>query len=156
VQDLAAAEKIHPSYLSRVLSLTLLTPDIVEAILDGTTDMRESPDRILFTYGKLATGLTRSGLSPTFLRHQAGPTALEMVARPLDIIGRIARYLHHQAAARPRGGKHTGTGNADVSRPLGERPQRHAHVRARAYRIGLPSARRAGAYRICFGRATRS
>jgi hypothetical protein len=49
VQDLAAAEKIHPSYLSRVLSLTLLTPDIVEAILDGTTDMRESPDRILFT-----------------------------------------------------------------------------------------------------------
>ncbi len=35
MQALAAAEKIHPSYLSRVLWLTLLAPDIVEAILDG-------------------------------------------------------------------------------------------------------------------------
>lgn len=35
VQDLAAAEKINPSYLSRVLRLTLLAPNIVEAILDG-------------------------------------------------------------------------------------------------------------------------
>ena len=33
--DLAAAEKINPSYLSRILRLTLLAPDIVEAILDG-------------------------------------------------------------------------------------------------------------------------
>ena len=36
VQDLAAAEKINPSYLSRILRLTLLAPDIVEAILAGT------------------------------------------------------------------------------------------------------------------------
>ncbi|ALK08976.1 hypothetical protein [Blastochloris viridis] len=35
VQDLAAAEKINPSYLARILRLTLLAPDIVEAILDG-------------------------------------------------------------------------------------------------------------------------
>jgi hypothetical protein len=35
VQDLAAAEKINPSYLSRVLRLSLLAPDIIEAILDG-------------------------------------------------------------------------------------------------------------------------
>ena len=34
--DLARAEKINPSYVSRVLRLTLLAPDIVEAILDGT------------------------------------------------------------------------------------------------------------------------
>jgi hypothetical protein len=33
--ELAAAEKINPSYVSRVLRLTLLAPDIVEAILDG-------------------------------------------------------------------------------------------------------------------------
>ncbi|MBX3516750.1 MAG: hypothetical protein KF815_07375 [Rhodospirillales bacterium] len=35
VEDIAAAEKINASYVSRVLRLTLLAPDIVEAILDG-------------------------------------------------------------------------------------------------------------------------
>ncbi len=35
IQDLAAAEKINASYVSRVLRLTLLAPDIVEAVLDG-------------------------------------------------------------------------------------------------------------------------
>ena len=35
IDDLAFAEKINPSYVSRVLRLTLLAPDIVEAILDG-------------------------------------------------------------------------------------------------------------------------
>lgn len=35
IQDLAAAEKINPSYLSRILRLTLLAPGIVEVILDG-------------------------------------------------------------------------------------------------------------------------
>jgi hypothetical protein len=35
VEELAAAEKINSSYVSRVLRLTLLAPDIVEAILDG-------------------------------------------------------------------------------------------------------------------------
>lgn len=33
--DLARAEKINPSYVSRVLRLTLLAPQIIEAILDG-------------------------------------------------------------------------------------------------------------------------
>jgi hypothetical protein len=33
--ELAAAEKIDRSYLARTLRLTLLAPDIVEAILDG-------------------------------------------------------------------------------------------------------------------------
>lgn len=35
VEDVAAAEKINASYVSRVLRLTLLSPTIVEAILDG-------------------------------------------------------------------------------------------------------------------------
>jgi hypothetical protein len=35
IKDLAAAEKINPPYVSRVLRLTLLAPNIVEAILDG-------------------------------------------------------------------------------------------------------------------------
>ncbi len=33
--ELAAAEKINLSYMSRVLRLTLLAPEIVETILDG-------------------------------------------------------------------------------------------------------------------------
>jgi hypothetical protein len=39
ITELAAAEKINESYVSRVLRLTLLAPEIVEAILDG----RQSP-----------------------------------------------------------------------------------------------------------------
>ena len=35
VEEIAAAEKINTSYVSRVLRLTLLAPEIVEAILDG-------------------------------------------------------------------------------------------------------------------------
>ena len=38
--ELAAAEKINRSYVSRVLRLTLLAPDIVEAILNG----RQGPE----------------------------------------------------------------------------------------------------------------
>ncbi len=35
LNELAAAEKINLSYVSRLLRLTLLAPEIVEAILDG-------------------------------------------------------------------------------------------------------------------------
>jgi hypothetical protein len=41
VRDLAKAEGINESYLSRVLRLTLLSPSIIQAILDGhqSTDL---------------------------------------------------------------------------------------------------------------------
>jgi hypothetical protein len=35
IEELAAAEKINSSYVSRILRLTLLAPEIVEAILEG-------------------------------------------------------------------------------------------------------------------------
>jgi hypothetical protein len=35
VGEIAAAEKINASYIARILRLTLLAPEIVEAILDG-------------------------------------------------------------------------------------------------------------------------
>jgi len=41
--DLARAEKINPSYVSRVLRLTLLAPNFVEAVLDG----RQGPELTL-------------------------------------------------------------------------------------------------------------
>jgi hypothetical protein len=41
VRDLAKAESINESYLSRILRLTLLAPDIIQAILEGqqSTDL---------------------------------------------------------------------------------------------------------------------
>jgi len=35
IEEIARAEKINTSYISRILRLTLLAPDIVEMILDG-------------------------------------------------------------------------------------------------------------------------
>jgi hypothetical protein len=35
IVEIAAAEKINESYVGRILRLTLLAPDIVEAMLDG-------------------------------------------------------------------------------------------------------------------------
>jgi hypothetical protein len=35
IEDLAAAEKINPSYVSRILRVALLSPKIVQAILEG-------------------------------------------------------------------------------------------------------------------------
>jgi hypothetical protein len=43
VTEIAAKEKINASYVSRVLRLTLLAPEIVEAILDG----RQAPGMTL-------------------------------------------------------------------------------------------------------------
>ena len=40
IGELAKHEKIAPSYMTRVLRLTLLAPDIIEAILDG----RQGPE----------------------------------------------------------------------------------------------------------------
>jgi len=38
IKEIAKAEKINPSYISRVLRLTLLAPATVQAILDGRAD----------------------------------------------------------------------------------------------------------------------
>ena len=35
IEEIAAMEKINSSYVGRLLRMTLLSPDIVEAILDG-------------------------------------------------------------------------------------------------------------------------
>jgi hypothetical protein len=39
VEELAAAQKVDPSYASRVLRLTHLAPDIIQATLRGSTAM---------------------------------------------------------------------------------------------------------------------
>lgn len=45
--ELAEREHIAPSYLTRVLRLTLLAPNIVEAILDGKQDPKVTLTRLL-------------------------------------------------------------------------------------------------------------
>jgi hypothetical protein len=51
--ELAAAEKINASYMARVLRLTLLAPDIVQAMLDGDPRMKVRLQDLLepFPYG---------------------------------------------------------------------------------------------------------
>ena len=47
IAELAAREGIAPSYMTRVLRLTLLAPDIVEAILEGTQEPEVTLTRML-------------------------------------------------------------------------------------------------------------
>ncbi len=47
IAELAEREGIAPSYMTRVLRLTLLAPEIVEAILNGQQDMRLTLARLL-------------------------------------------------------------------------------------------------------------
>src|SRR6185295_17196367 len=50
IAEIAAAEKINASYVGRVLRLTLLAPDIVEAILNGQQPARLQLDRLMQRY----------------------------------------------------------------------------------------------------------
>jgi hypothetical protein len=47
IREIASAEKINETYVGRVLRLTLLAPDIVEAILGGRQPARLQLDRLL-------------------------------------------------------------------------------------------------------------
>lgn len=47
LEDLARAKGVHATYVSRILRLTLLAPDIVEAILDGRQAAELQLDNLL-------------------------------------------------------------------------------------------------------------
>ena len=47
ISEMAAAERIDRGYLGRLLQLTLLAPNVVEAILDGLTSSACSLPRLL-------------------------------------------------------------------------------------------------------------
>ena len=76
--ELAKAERINPSYLARVLRLTLLAPDITQAILDGRHDperitlerlMRPSPADV----GRPATEFLTGRFAPAAASRRDGP-----------------------------------------------------------------------------------
>lgn len=65
IAELAEREGIAPSYMTRVLRLTLLAPDIVQAILDGRQGPEVTLARVLEPFpnswqeqGQLYSGLT--------------------------------------------------------------------------------------------------
>ena len=47
IAELAKREEIAPSYMTRVLRLTLLAPHIVESVLDGTQGPEVTPARLM-------------------------------------------------------------------------------------------------------------
>ena len=61
--ELAAAEKINASYVSRVLRLTLLAPDIVEAILDGRQPADMTLALLMQPFGVLWEAQVEAGFS---------------------------------------------------------------------------------------------
>jgi hypothetical protein len=83
IAELAEREGIAPSYMTRVLRLTLLAPDIVEAILDGTQGPEVTLARVLEPF-PLAWGQQDPHFSDVQHHHQADDlgaavTALERV-----------------------------------------------------------------------------
>jgi len=75
IDEIAAAEKINDSYVSRVLRLTLLAPEIVKAVMDGRHPLALQLDVLLSpfpvewelqrqTLGRLGLNLQRSSSSP--------------------------------------------------------------------------------------------
>jgi len=56
IAELAEREGIAPSYMTRVLRLTLLAPDIIEAILDGQSASEMALTRLLAPFPAIWTG----------------------------------------------------------------------------------------------------
>jgi hypothetical protein len=68
IRELAAAEGVDRSYVGRVLNLTLLAPDVVEAILDG-----RQRDGMSFTTAQNGAWLTECQRRPSS-RCERSPT----------------------------------------------------------------------------------
>jgi hypothetical protein len=73
IDELAAVEKINASYVSRVLRLTLLAPDIVEAVLDGRQSAEITLPALMepLPAGWPAQRLLKSGRSATAGRRRS-------------------------------------------------------------------------------------
>ena len=60
LEDLARAKDVYATYVSRVLRLTLLAPEIVEAILDGRQPAEMQLDDLLKGFPLIGKGSKRS------------------------------------------------------------------------------------------------
>ena len=68
LEDLARAKGVAPSYVSGILRLTLLAPEIVEAILDGRQPAELQLEDLLtgFRWSGEGQRLSPAGISPPF------------------------------------------------------------------------------------------
>jgi hypothetical protein len=85
IAELAQHEGIAPSYMTRVLRLTLLAPDIVEAILDGKQGPEVTLARILEPFPASFAeqrGFFSGRCPPTRRLHSSAPKIRTPVARP--------------------------------------------------------------------------
>ena len=76
IEDLAKAKGVAPSYVSRILRLTLLAPEIVEAVLDGRQPAELQLDDLLEGFplewaGQLAWSGATSGADKVSAMHGA-------------------------------------------------------------------------------------
>ena len=73
LEDLARAKGVNATYVSRVLRLTLLAPEIVEAILDGRQPAELQLDDLLrdFRWSGKANVLHSSMISAAHVRGSA-------------------------------------------------------------------------------------
>ena len=87
VAELAAAERINPSYFARVLRLTLLAPAIIEAILNE----RHNP------YQVMLDRLMRPFPPVWKEQHDKLQQAAVRPSRPSDPVPRLPEIGHHTA-----------------------------------------------------------
>jgi hypothetical protein len=63
IAELAEAEHVNPSYVSRVLRLTLLTPEIIECVLDGRQSATLTLAKLMEPFPTSWREQTHAGLS---------------------------------------------------------------------------------------------
>jgi hypothetical protein len=99
LDELAKRECVNRGYLSRVLRLTLLAPDVVEAILDGRQAeglrLEELLDGFPVEWESQSSGKRRGYPTPAFL----GPTPAHYVPKSRAPL----RQPRSQRAAQPEG-----------------------------------------------------
>ena len=97
--EMAGAEKIDRGYLGRLLQLTLLAPDTIAAILDGTQDGELTVPSLMAGFDVIWEFQSRSRPGP----RKVAPKA-EYTGRPASISAPNA--LARREAQHPRSGGH--------------------------------------------------
>lgn len=94
LEDLARAKGVAPSYVSGILRLTLLAPDVVEAILDGRQRVDLQLDDLLAGFPLEWAGQHRFGSSAS------APSMLTAGARGMKVHRRSSGPPEQKEAAR--------------------------------------------------------